>query len=1208
MKISTRLIIGLSLKFFLILTIICAVLYQAHLSQQKLTDIEKISNVRIKLANDMVDTARERAIAVRDILLSKYNNESEASIKEIMNHASILKKEYYGYIATSKKLGQHGNDDIQMLSLLKKIEASGALALPLQDQAIKLASMGKLREANNFIIKIAYPSVRRWIQQMDIFVIYNDKDTASHFAEAEKDMSFSFIIMLILGIVALAFSLLIAYVLTLSITEPLNLCADLAQKVANGNLHVDLSDGEQRRDEFGQLMRMLNKMVAALVEHRKQEQQQDWLKTGIARLNNVMAGNPDTATLTYKVISEIANYLDVPMGAIYLIQSPSNKITSANTATNTASLALAGSYAYSDSNGSKQKTDNKNENTYKASKVFYLGEGLVGQAALEKKQILLKNVPSDYIKITSGLGEMIPRFICVTPFIHENQVKGVLEIAALSEMNNQQMEYLEQAMPILALAIESAESRLKLAISFEESRTIASELQVQQEELESTNEELQEQTMALKLSEEKLKVQREELKVINEELEKKNILLDQQKTELARASKYKTEFLSNMSHELRTPLNSLLLLARSLSENKEGNLITEQIECAKIIYSSGNDLLNLINEILDLSKIEAGRMDLQISTFQISELAEGINSFFKPMAIHKDLSLQVVVEQNAPIEIKSDRKRIEQLIRNLISNAIKFTDSGGVTVTFTRPSLNTSLSKSGLSLQQCLAIIVSDTGIGISLENQKIIFEAFTQVDGGNTRTYGGTGLGLSISRELASLLCGEIQVNSELGRGSTFSLYLPLEIYPTALYERHEIPEMPKSPTNVQQKTAIIQQHVDDDRDVLKKNDKVILIIEDDLNFAKSLYKKCQEKKFKSLIALTGEDGLELATKYLPSAILLDIQLPKMDGWSVLDSLKGNTNTRHIPVHVISVEKASNYALKRGAIGHAAKPINQHDLEETFRKLEEVAPGKTKRVLVVEDNSIIRQQTVKLIQDNDVIVDEAEIGEQAFELLSLYDYDCVVLDIGLPDMNGNELLTKLEREVVKLPPIIIYTVQDVTHEQEEKLLNYAKSIVIKDVRSQERLLDEVSLFLHRVVEKMPEGKKQIILNLYDRDALLRDKNIILADDDMRTTFAISRFLSDHGMTTFKAENGERALQMLNEHPNVDIVLMDIMMPIMDGLETIKRIRAQERFINLPIIALTAKAMAEDRDKCLAAGANDYLQKPLDQERLISMMRIWLYR
>ena len=932
----------------------------------------------------------------------------------------------------------------------------------------------------------------------------------------------------------------------------------------------------------------------------KQLQDQDWMKTGIVRLGEVMSGDPDLTTIATRAISEISTYLDAQVGVMYMVQEGTGD-----------SLSLMGSYAYS-----KRKN---------LSNVFKLGEGLVGQAALEKKQILIQNVPEDYVKVVSGLGERVPRYICVTPFLFEGNTKGVVEIGTLNEMTDREMEYLNQVMPALAMSVQSSEGRSVVARLLSESQALSEELQTQQEELRVSNEELQEQTNSLIVSEEELKVQQEVLRVTNEELLESNTLLDRQKrdvekarsnietqaTELALASKYKSDFLANMSHELRTPLNSLLLLAQSLLDNKPGNLTGDQVECATIIRNSGNDLLNLINEILDLSKIEAGRMDLQLGTVRLSDLADSVRDSFGHMTENKSLNLEVAVHENAPSEIRSDQKRIEQILKYLISNAIKFTDLGSVTVSFARPSEGTNLLISGLTADKCLAIVVRDTGIGIASENQKIIFEAFQQIDGGTARKYGGTGLGLSISRELARLLGGEIQIESQPGSGSAFTLYLPVEapagrgnsskVTHTVFRADERIVSKPTRSV-----AGVVQ--IEDDRDNLVKDDRLILVIEDDPSFARILYHKCHDKGFKCLAAPTGEEGLELARKHQLGAIILDINLPGMDGWAVLGALKENTNTRHIPVHIASVDGTPSEAFRRGAVGLVNKPLTQEDLEETFSRLERVSPGKLKRILVIDDDPVLRHETVKLLGDKDVKVDEAESGLQALEALRSGGYDCMVLDLKLPDIDGDELLKRLEREGVDLPPVIVYTALDLTPEQEADLREHTEAVVIKDVRSQERLLDEVSLFLHRIVSEMPSKKRQIIMGLHDTDALLREKKVLIVDDDMRTTFALSRLLSEHGMKAVKADNGMRALKLLEEQPDVDIVLMDIMMPTMDGYEAMKLIRKQEKFRKLPIIALTAKAMPEDRQKCLAAGADDYLQKPVDQERLFSMMRVWLYR
>ncbi len=989
-----------------------------------------------------------------------------------------------------------------------------------------------------------------------------------------------------------------------SVAQMVAILKEVTQR-ANTIAAGDYSEDIAPRSEKDKLGLALQTMTRMLRNTHAENLAQNRLKTGIARLNDALLGDPTLEVLAARAISEIATGLNAQVGTFYLLQE-----------SHPPTLILIGSYAY------RQRKNLSN--------TFALGEGLVGQAALERQQIVIHQVPEDYIRVVSGLGEQVPRFICVTPFLYENRLKGVVEIGLLGEITPIQLEYLSQAMSLIAIAVESAQARATQRLLLERSRSLAEELQTQQEELRTTNEELEQQSQQLQASEERLRVQQEALELSNNELQQKNTLLERQKREveqarqaiavkaeeLAVASRYKSEFLANMSHELRTPLNSLLLLAQSLMQNKNGNLTPDQLESAQIIHSSGSDLLNLINEILDLSKIEAGRMDIQIARLLVADLAESVRTNFTHMAQAKGLSLEVVVDPDAPRELSSDLKRLEQVIRNLISNAIKFTESGGIQVRFGCPSAAIDLSRSGLTADHSLAIAVEDSGIGIEKEKHRVIFEAFQQADGSTSRRFGGTGLGLTISRELMSLLGGEIQLVSELGQGSTFTLYLPIQTTArpvphsaidkaTSVPERHR-PAVALLPAPTPHPVKA-QPYIIDDRDHLTAGSKLIVVIEDDPKFAAILVDKCHEKGFQCLVTAEGEAGLNLIHTYLPTAIILDIHLPGINGMAVLAALKDNLHTRHIPVYIVSIEEHATESLRRGAIGHEVKPIDQDRMEGVFQRLEAVVALKPRRVLVIEDEEQARQAIVKLISDNDVEVDEAISGEQAIGQIQSNSYDCIVLDLKLPDMDGQTLLERLTHEGTRLPPVIIHTAYDLTHQEEIGLREHADSIVIKDVRSLERLLDEVSLFLHRVVSQMPEPKRQIIRDLYDTDALLRNKKVLIVDDDMRTLFALSRLLLEHGVEPIKAENGQLALQLLADHPDVDLVLMDVMMPVMDGYETIRRIRQQERYRKLPIISLTAKAMPEDRQKCIASGASDYLTKPIDTDRLFSMMRVWLY-
>jgi CheY-like chemotaxis protein len=659
-----------------------------------------------------------------------------------------------------------------------------------------------------------------------------------------------------------------------------------------------------------------------------------------------------------------------------------------------------------------------------------------------------------------------------------------------------------------------------------------------------------------------------------------------------------------MSHELRTPLNSLLLLAQSFVQNKDGNLTEDQIEAARVIHGSGSDLLDLINEILDLSKIEAGRMELDLGPVFPEEIAAGLRGAFAHMAEAKGLAFEVSVARGLPAQIVTDRKRLDQILRNLVSNALKFTERGGVKVGLAAAD--------GAERPDTLAVTVHDSGIGIPEEKQRLIFEAFQQADGTTTRRFGGTGLGLTISRELAGLLGGSILVESREGEGATFTLYVPMRTGQPGGARAAKAPPVragqPRQSVTAPAAPAVsTAPFVPDDRETVSEDDWTILVIEDDPRFASILVNTCHDKGLKCIAAPTGEAGMELVARYKPKGVILDIRLPGIDGMSVLAGLKEDIRTRHIPVHMVSVDDHRHESLRKGAVGHAVKPLGQQELESVFDRLREVSSERPKRVLVVEDDPVIRRDTVALIGIGDVEVDEVVSGEEALQALRSAPYDCVVLDLKLPDVSGKEILERLENEKVALPPVVVHTARELSAEEEQELREHADSIVVKDVRSPERLLDEVSLFLHRVVSQMPEPQRRIIHDLYDSDAMLRGKKALIVDDDMRTTFALARLLAEQGIEALKAENGERALEVLEQHPDVDIVLMDVMMPVMDGYETMQRIRAQDRFGKLPILALTAKAMQEDRAKCLESGANDYLPKPVDMARLFSLMRVWLH-
>ncbi|HCF28636.1 MAG TPA: two-component system sensor histidine kinase/response regulator [Cyanobacteria bacterium UBA11049] len=971
--------------------------------------------------------------------------------------------------------------------------------------------------------------------------------------------------------------------------------------IAQGNYNAEIaprSDKDEMVVAFSELTRTLRESTA-------QNQRENWLRTSQTELNERLRGEQELTALAQEIISYIATRLNAQVGAIYL--GNENK-----------QFRLISSYAY---------TKRKN-----LSNEFKLGEGIVGQAALEKKTILITNIPSDYIAITSGLGEAVPRNLIVVPLIYRDVVEGVIEIASFQEITDIQIEFLNQVAEGIAIAFHSNRSRAKIQQLLEESQVQSEELQAQQEELRQTNEELHEKANLL------LK-QNQEVEKKNREIEQAQAALEEKAEQLALTSKYKSEFLANMSHELRTPLNSLLILSKLLSENKEANLTSKQVEYASTIYTAGTDLLNLINEILDLAKIESGTMTLEIGEVVLTALRDDIERNFRHVAQSKGVGFTIELDTNLPRTIRIDEKRLHQVLKNLLSNAFKFTAQGQVSLRIDSVTQGWSLDRQVLNRAgAAIAFSVSDTGIGIPAEKQKLIFEAFQQADGTTSRHYGGTGLGLSISREIAHLLNGEIRLTSTPGKGSTFTLYLPQTSQATGdrgLEARDSNqktvsgngrvssqkplsdPPLPLAVTPNSSSAPLPlpkRPSFSDDRDAIQPGDRTLLIVEDDVNFARILLDTGREQGFKGIVALQGDTGLALAQQFRPTAIMLDIGLPEMDGWTVLDRLKHDPQTRHIPVHIVSGLEERQRSLQLGAIAYLQKPVGQESLIAALTNIQRFVERPLKRLLVVEDNEQQRQSIVELIGDGDVRTTAVGTGGEALAALRASPFDCVVLDLGLPDMSGFELIKQIEQRVgvsnggrTSLP-IIIYTGKNLTEQEETELRRVTEAIIVKDVKSPERLLDETALFLHRVQSNLPEAKQQILAQLRQQEPVLAGKKILIVDDDVRNIFALTSILEEHQMEVVFAENGRKGIDLLQNTPDVDAVLMDIMMPEMDGYETMRAIRSESKFRSLPILALTAKAMKGDREKCLEAGASDYIAKPVDTEQLLSLLRVWLYR
>ncbi len=947
----------------------------------------------------------------------------------------------------------------------------------------------------------------------------------------------------------------------------------------------------------------------ALRKAEKNTADKNWTLTGSGGLSQDMQGNLLIQELCQAVINHFVRYLNINLGAFYV----SNEVESA--------LHLSSGYALS-----RAKKDMP---------AIRFGDGIIGQAAQEKKMLLLENIPAESFILESGMGEIQPSHILIAPILYQERTLGVIELGSMKAFTQNQQEYIGHVMDSIAIAITSAHAREKVKELLEETQRQSEELEAQQEELKQYNEELQVKTELLEKNEAELRSQQEELHQSNEELEEKANLLEEQKETLENAkmqietkahelelnSKYKSEFLANMSHELRTPLNSILILSQLLADNKNKSLSEKEVEFAQNICNSGSDLLELINEILDLSKVESGKLDLEIEDVPLKKICSSIHAMFDEVAKKKSIQFKVdCSEKLLQTAIHTDRQRLEQIIRNLLSNAFKFTSHKGiVNFSMEEPAESVVFRNKNLNAHNCLAFSVTDTGIGIPQNKQQIIFEAFQQVDGSTKRKYGGTGLGLSISRELSMALGGEIHVSSEEAKGSTFTLFIPYNFSDANIISIDKEIVVSKATTpalSITQNTQALEEatlveeaeEFSDDRYGIAVNDKVVLLMEDDIVFAKLMLDFLRERNYKGIIATRGNTGLSYARQYKPDAIMLDMKLPVMDGAEVLKQLKNDPALRHIPVQIISGYDRKREGLELGAFDYIRKPVTKDILLGAFDKIEEFARKKLKKLLVVEDNETQNSAIRELIGNGDVKSYSAYTGAEAYEMLLKDDYDCIIVDLGLPDMSGFDLIEKIkEKSQIKGIPIIVYTGRDLTADEKNLLNKLASAVILKTANSQERLLDETTLFLHRVESKLPKEKQRIIRKLHKTEEILRSKKVLVVDDDIRNVYSLTNALEEEEMTCFIAENGKIALQVLAENPSIEIVLMDIMMPEMDGYEATKAIRNMPQFDKIPIIAITAKAMKGDREKCLAAGMSDYISKPINMEQLLSLLRVWLY-
>jgi CheY-like chemotaxis protein/signal transduction histidine kinase/CHASE3 domain sensor protein len=920
---------------------------------------------------------------------------------------------------------------------------------------------------------------------------------------------------------------------------------------------------------------------------------QEWLQSAQVGLANAMAGDKTVEQLADDILAFLSQYLNSQAGALFKEES--------------------GHFYRAATLGVPSDAPIPER--------FGLKEGVLGQVAGDGRTRVLNDVPEGYLTIGSALGRDKPRHLVIAPIRADNVVNGVIELGFLKPVNDLWLELLDQASPAIGIALRSARFRSQLQDALEETQRQSEELQVQSEELRVSNEELEEQGNALKEQQVRLEQQQVELEQSNSQLEEQAQALETQRDELEktaatvalkaqeleRASQYKSDFLANMSHELRTPLNSLLILSKLLGDNQPGNLSDEQIKYARTIQSSGNDLLSLINDILDLSKIEAGHLQIRAESVSVQRLTADLKQMFEPVARERKLTFDIEVANDLPSTFESDRQRLEQVLKNLLSNAFKFTERGSVKLALSRGKADTIL------------LAVTDSGIGIAPEQQLAIFEAFRQADGTISRKYGGTGLGLSISKELARLLGGALTLESQPGKGSTFTVTLPLAYDPAQVAPREEqtllqasAAPAPSIPRPSRQRPA--QEPVPDDRDQLSTERRLLLVIEDDATFATIVSDLARQVGFQCVVANTAEEALTLAKQFKPSAVVLDVGLPDQSGLTVLDRLKRDDATRHIPIHVISGQDHSQTALSLGAVGYLLKPVKQSDLSGVLESLITKLAQKMRRVLIVEDDIVQRDAVGKLLASADVETTGVGTAADCLEQLRTNTFDCVVLDLSLPDASGFSVLETLSNDPShSFPPVIVYTGRDLSADEEQRLRRYSSSIIIKGVKSPERLLDEVSLFLHQVVAELPAEQQKMIQKARFRDAVLEGRRILIVEDDVRNVYSLTNVLEPRGAKVEIARNGEEALQALEKQAKdpaskIDLVLMDVMMPVMDGLEATRRIRMSSEFAKLPIIMLTAKAMPDDQARCIDAGANDYMAKPIDVDKLLSLVRVWMPR
>ena len=1244
LKLAPRLIV--SFAVLSALTALIALIGLSSLSTQS-AHFEAVvfdNNRKIVLSQDLGTSIQAAAASISAIIL---NGDDTALVNQELTKLKLERAHYDQNWAALERLPVSAAGQVIRI----KIDAGKILARAATDAVIALVLDKKFSEARVALTASAMPLNSLWLAALVENQALQTAQSEEQINASNQEMARARTLLLAITGIVMVGGIWLGLLVSGSIQQPVNgLLKAMAEVVRTGDLNQNVQYAG--RDEFATLVSEFNGMLEKQRITTQTIESQNWVNTGLASVAEQLRSDLSLGELSRLTVSCLARYTEAQAAALFVFDEEHQY------------LSLMASFAYELRKGISNR--------------FALGEGLVGQAALEKQLISVTNLPADYSRIASATGDTLPRNVLVMPLVHENRIKGVLELSRVTEFDPVALDLLRRAGDAIAVGLHVAQSaehtRVLLAQTLQQAqarkeneanlkmqqeelqqtnevlekqtqalRESEANLKTQQEELQQTNEVLEEQTQALKMSETNLKAQQEELRQTNEVLEiqkfevnEKNIALKQAQAELqqesedlAAASKYKSEFLSNMSHELRTPLNSMLILSRTLADNRDGNLSAKQVESARIMHQSGDDLLGIINDILDLSKIEAGYETAVLGELELSELAEQLSALYSIVAEDKGVSFSLHHDPALPAYIISDRQRVGQILRNLLSNAFKFTHQGGVTLTLA-PARgliihpHSRLANAG----EILSLSVSDTGIGIALERQKQIWQAFQQADGSNSREFGGTGLGLTISRELTKLLGGELRVQSELGKGSTFTLYLPVDGPREVADAADERQAAQKTPAPVAVAVAEVSRpvqrapaakpaarvkeipivHIADDRDGLT-GEAPILIVEDDPGFAKILGEICQEKGFKYIACPTAEEALEWLALQTPQAVLLDMQLPKRDGWSVLSHIKENPSTLHIPVYVMSAGDHNSQVMQHGALGFIQKPVSPQQLQVAFDALDKVRDKHPKEILLIEDDQALSHSVHALLESADVTIHEANTGAEALARMAKIAIDLIVLDLGLPDMSGFEVLEQAQKLLgAQMPPVIVFTGRDLTRTEHAQLNRHSASVILKSVRSDERLVEEVALFLHRRASNLPERARKMMASIHDREALFAGKKVLLVDDDLRNIFALSGLLEERGLTVFTAKTGAEALDFLAENTGIDILLTDVMMPGMDGYELIQRVRAQEKYARLPILALTAKVMKADRERCMEVGASDYLSKPVNVDRLLSTMRVWLYR